>query len=123
MRAIRPHLRSNWRLKKSPMPIRKSSDQPPRSVVLTFAPQLLHPILSFLDAHPTMPQTPPPAPSSAESPRQVQASADSVKVWVNLSSSVYHCPGSEWYGKTKNGKFMSQADAVAMGARLAYNKP
>jgi hypothetical protein len=71
----------------------------------------------------TVPQTPTPAPSSAESPRRVPAQADSVRVWVNLSSSVYHCPGSEWYGKTKSGKYMSQADAVAMGARPAYNKP
>jgi hypothetical protein len=68
--------------------------------------------------------TSPPAPISlaGEPPKQAQTPADSVRVWVNLSSSVYHCPGSEWYGKTKNGKYMSQADAIAMGARPAYNK-
>ena len=71
----------------------------------------------------TVPPTPTPVPSSGEPPRQVQTPADSVKVWVNLSSKVYHCPTSDWYGKTTSGKYMSQADAIAMGARPAYNKP
>ncbi len=70
----------------------------------------------------TAPPTPTPVQSSAEPPSQVPATADSVKVWVNLASSVYHCPGSDWYGKTKSGKYMSQAEAIAMGARTAYNK-
>jgi len=69
----------------------------------------------------TAPPTPVPVPLSAEPPSQAQTPASSIRVWVNLSSSVYHCPGSEWYGKTKSGKYMSQAEAVAMGARPAYN--
>jgi hypothetical protein len=64
-----------------------------------------------------------PTPSSGVSSTQAQTSADSVKVWVNLSSKVYHCPSSEWYGKTTSGKYMSQAEAIAMGARPAYSKP
>jgi len=42
-------------------------------------------------------------------------------VWANLDSGVYHKEGTRWYGKTKNGKFMSEADAVKAGYRSAKN--
>jgi competence protein ComEA len=36
-------------------------------------------------------------------------------VWVNLDSKVYHKEGSRWYGHTKSGKYMSEADAIQGG--------
>ena len=39
-------------------------------------------------------------------------------VWVNTSSKVYHKDG-QFYGKTKRGKFMTEADAQKEGNREA----
>lgn len=43
-----------------------------------------------------------------------------VKVWVNTSSGVYHCPGTRWYGRTKTGEYMTEAQAQEKGFRPAY---
>ena len=44
-----------------------------------------------------------------------------VRVWVNTSSGVYHCPGTRWYGNTKHGEYMPQKKAQDGGYRPAYD--
>lgn len=53
---------------------------------------------------------------------QAQQEKKEVKVWVNTHSGVYHCPGSRWYGKTKQGKYMGECAAQKAGYRPAYGK-
>lgn len=40
-------------------------------------------------------------------------------VWVNKESKIYHKEGDRWYGKTLNGEWMTEEDAVKAGARLS----
>lgn len=37
-------------------------------------------------------------------------------VWVNTKSKVYHTEGDRYYGKTKEGEFMTEEDAIKSGA-------
>jgi hypothetical protein len=52
--------------------------------------------------------------ASGNSSSEIAAAQASGKVWVNLDSGIYH-KGGRWYGKTKNGKFMTEAEAKAAG--------
>lgn len=40
-------------------------------------------------------------------------------VWVNTKSGVFHSEGDRWYGKTKEGKFMTEAEALKAGYHAA----
>ena len=56
--------------------------------------------------------------SGTPSASDIAAAKASGKVWVNLDTGIYH-QGGRWYGKTKNGKFMSMDDAKKAGYKAA----
>jgi DNA uptake protein ComE-like DNA-binding protein len=43
-------------------------------------------------------------------------------VWVNTDTKVFHREGDRWYGNTKHGKYMTEADATAAGYRESKQK-
>ena len=69
------------------------------------------------------PAAPTPSPtasaSSANNSSPGQGSPGNGMVWVNTDSGIYHKEGTRYYGKTKHGKYMSEADAVKAGYRPA----
>jgi hypothetical protein len=68
-----------------------------------------------------------PAPAPASTPKAAPAPASmgtpaAGNVWVNLDTGVYHYSNSRYYGKTKSGKYMSEADAMKAGYHAAKNE-
>lgn len=68
----------------------------------------------------------PPAATTKASPSSKAASMTQAAgggpglVWVNSDSNVYHCYGTTYYGKTKQGSYMSEADAKTKGAHADH---
>jgi len=61
------------------------------------------------------------APARTVSDSEISAAKASGKVWVNTDTGVYHTDG-QWYGATKQGKFMNEQDAIAAGYRKSKTK-
>ena len=71
---------------------------------------------------PSQPGQPGTQPAPTTTQRATPAPTGAGQVWVNTASKVYHCPGTRWYGKTKQGSYMSEAEARAQGARPYHGK-
>jgi hypothetical protein len=52
---------------------------------------------------------------------EIGAARASGKVWVNTETGVYHT-GGQWYGATKQGKFMTEQEAIKAGYRASKTK-
>ena len=67
----------------------------------------------------------PPATRAGEYATELQARArcpsDTV-VWVNTPTRIYHYAGTRYYGHTRRGAYMCEADARAAGYRAARNR-
>ena len=56
--------------------------------------------------------------AAAASAQDIEAAKAKGMVWVNTTTKVYHKDG-QFYGTTKHGKFMTEADAAKAGYKAA----
>jgi len=79
----------------------------PRQPRSTYA---LPPAMSAVLPPPPSPRYSPPTPPPSTAP-------STGTVWVDTKSGIFHAPGTRWYGRTKQGEYMPEADAIDKGYR------
>ena len=82
---------------------------------------LFKPKTSGAAASPAAANPPPARAASAKAAATPAPGGGHGLVWVNTESHVYHKEGSRFYGTTKKGKYVSEADAIKEGDKAAHN--
>jgi DNA uptake protein ComE-like DNA-binding protein len=112
--AARPY-RSTTDLGKAGLPAKTVAEITPLVTVSAPAAPALAPPAPVAPAGPAATTRAPAAPAPAAAAVPAQAPPAKGMVWVNTESKVYHREGDRWYGNTKKGKYMTEADAIAAG--------
>jgi hypothetical protein len=101
----------------SATPAKKHSKKPKAAAAAVTTPAASSNSAATPAASPAAKKNKGPQPQTAQAP-----GGGNGQVWVNSETHVYHKEGSKWYGRTKNGKYMSEADATKEGDKAAKNE-
>jgi hypothetical protein len=105
----------------SATPAKKHSKKAKAAAAATATPAAVSSPATTTEAAPAT--TPAAKKHKAPEPQVAQApGGGNGQVWVNTETHVYHKEGSKWYGKTKHGKYVNEADAVKEGDKASKNE-